>query len=59
MRLIPTFCAINKTDGRELDAAALAHVHRSLVQAVRGGMSQMEGARAFRSIYDLARMNAW
>ncbi len=37
----------NKIDARKLDAGALTHVRRSLVQAVRGGMSQTEAARVF------------
>jgi transposase len=37
----------SKSDARKLDTAALTHVRRSLVQAVRGGMSQTEAARVF------------
>jgi transposase len=47
----------SKSDARKLDAAALAHVRRSLVQAVRGGMSQTEAARVFG--VSLRAANKW
>jgi transposase len=47
----------SRSDARKLDAAALAHVRRSLVQAVRGGMSQTEAARVFG--VSLRAANKW
>jgi transposase len=47
----------NKGDARKLDAAALACVRRALVQAVRAGMSQTEGAREFG--VSLRAANKW
>src|SRR5665213_417817 len=47
----------SKNDARKLDTAALAHVRRSLVQAVRGGMSQTEAARVFG--VSLRAANKW
>lgn len=37
----------NKTDARKLDAATQAHLRRSVVQAVRGGMNQTQAAQVF------------
>lgn len=36
-----------KTDGRKLDSATQAHLRRSVVLAVRDGMTQVEAARTF------------
>jgi transposase len=47
----------SRSDARKLDAAALAHVRRSLVQAVRGGMRQTEAARVFG--VSLRAANKW
>jgi transposase len=47
----------SKSDARKLDATALAHVRRSLVKAVRGGMSQTEAARVFG--VSLRAANKW
>jgi DNA-directed RNA polymerase specialized sigma24 family protein len=53
----------NKSDARKLDAAALSHVRRALVQAVRGGMSQTEASRVFgvslRAIRRLRDLQPW
>src|ERR1035438_3910450 len=47
----------SKSDARKLDAAALSHVRRALVQAVRGGMSQTEASRVFG--VSLRAANKW
>jgi transposase len=44
-------------DARKLDSATLAHLRRSLVQAVRGGMSQTEAAGIFG--VSLRAANKW
>lgn len=37
----------HKTDARKLDAATQAHLRRTVVQAVRGGMNQTQAAKTF------------
>lgn len=46
-----------KTDARKLDAATQTHIRRSLVQAVRGGMSQTQAAQVFG--VSLRAANKW
>jgi transposase len=55
--MIYFFCMANQRDARKLDAAELVRVRRSLVQAVRGGMSQTEAARVFS--VSLRAANKW
>jgi transposase len=38
---------VKRADGRRLDAATQAHVRRTVVQAVRGGLTQTAAARLF------------
>ena len=45
------------TDGRRLDAATQAHVRRTVVKAVRAGMSQSAAAPAFG--VSLRAVNKW
>jgi transposase len=47
----------DRGDARKLDAAALTHVRRSLVRAVRGGMSQTQAAGVFG--VSLRAANKW
>lgn len=47
----------NKSDARKLDAATQAHLRRSLVQAVRGGMSQTQASQVFG--VSLRAANKW
>jgi transposase len=47
----------DKGDARKLDAAALTHVRRSLVRAVRGGMTQTQAAGVFG--VSLRAANKW
>jgi len=46
-----------KTDARKLDAATQTHLRRSLVQAVRGGMSQTQASQVFG--VSLRAANKW
>lgn len=46
-----------KTDARKLDAATQTHLRRSVVQAVRGGMSQTQAAQVFGA--SLRAVNKW
>lgn len=48
---------VSKTDARKLDAATQAHLRRSLVRAVRGGMTQTQAARVFG--VSLRAANKW
>jgi transposase len=47
----------SKSDARKLDAATQAHLRRSLVQAVRGGMSQTQASQVFG--VSLRAANKW
>lgn len=47
----------SKRDARKLDAATQAHLRRSVVQAVRGGMSQTEASQIFG--VSLRAANKW
>jgi len=47
----------SKSDARKLDAATQAHLRRSVVQAVRGGMKQTPAARVFG--VSLRAANKW
>lgn len=47
----------SRIDARKLDAATQAHLRRSVVQAVRGGMSQTEAAKVFG--VSLRAANKW
>ncbi|MFO0093317.1 MAG: helix-turn-helix domain-containing protein, partial [Gemmatimonadaceae bacterium] len=38
---------VKRVDGRSLDAATHAHVRRTVVQAVRGGLTQTAAAKLF------------
>lgn len=46
-----------KTDARKLDVATQTHLRRSVVQAVRGGMSQTQAAQVFGA--SLRAVNKW
>jgi len=48
---------VKRTDGRRLDAATQAHVRRTVVQAVRGGMTQTAAAKLFG--VSLRAVNQW
>ena len=52
-----TFSVASKGDARRLDATALAHLRRRLVQSVRGGMSQTEASEVFG--VSLRAANKW
>jgi transposase len=47
----------SKIDARKLNAATQGHLRRSVVQAVRGGMSQTEASRVFGA--SLRAVNKW
>lgn len=48
---------VKRVDGRRLDAATQAHVRRTVVQAVRGGLTQTAAAKQFG--VSLRAVNQW
>jgi len=48
---------ISTPDPRRLDAATQAHLRRSVVCAVRGGMTQLQAAHVFR--FSLRAASKW